>query len=467
MNKAKGQYDLLVNTPVFPLLIRLSIPTIIGMLIGNVYNLVDTAFVGRLGNSASGAVGIVFGFMSILQATGFLFGQGCGSILSRREGMQDYEGASRAASIGFFSALTFALLIEGICFFKIDDLITVLGSTPTIAPYAKSYITWILLAAPFMVPSYTMNNILRYEGKAAIGTIGMMSGAILNIVLDPILMFGFKMGIAGAGIATAASQVVGFLILLSMFLTGRTQAKLSIGRVLKAHLFTEFTDIVGTGLPSLLRQALNSISTVLMNNCAAVYGDEAVAAMSIVTRIGFFVFSMALGIGQGYQPVCAFNYGAGKYDRLKKAYGVALKLSEAVMIATTVLVMIFSGQMIQVFRDDPVVIEIGTRALRLLIGGQVFLPFCMINEMSMQSTGHKLEASLLSSSRSGILFVPALIILSRVRGLKGIQEAQPLAMLLSLIPAAFVAASFFRELGKKEQKEEVTKDDPKDRSAVG
>jgi len=456
-----AQYDLLVKTPVFPLIAKLSVPTILSMLVTNIYNLVDTAFVGRLGNSASGAVGVVFGFMAILQAVGFLFGQGSGSILSRREGMMDYDGASRVASIGFFSSLLFAVLIAVLCFFKLDPLVYALGSTDTIAPYAKTYITCILLAAPFMVSSFTMNNILRYEGKASMGTVGMMTGAAVNMIGDPIFMFGFKLGIAGAGISTALSQIISFCILLSMFLRGRTQVKLSIKHLFSEKMHSEFFDVVGTGLPSLLRQILGSLTTVLLNSCAGVYGDAAVAAMSIVNRISFSVFSVALGIGQGYQPVCAFNYGAGEYDRVKKAYRVTFLLAESVMLIVTVFVMIGSGDIIRVFRDDPMVIETGTRALRLQILAQAFLPFIMVNEMSMQSTGRKVSASILSLSRGGVFFIPSLLILSRVRGLKGVQEAQPLSMVLALLPAAYFAMVFFKELSKAPSPE-VKVDDTED-----
>ena len=233
-----------------------------------------------------------------------------------------------------------------------------------------------------------------------------------------------------------------------MFLRGKTQAKLSFKLLMesKDFLLTEFFDIVGTGFPSLLRQALNSVSTVILNSSAGLYGDAAVAAMSIVTRVSFFVFSLALGIGQGFQPVCAFNYGAGKINRLRKAYKVTLVLAEVVMVIMSVLVLINPEAVIRLFRDDDQVVAMGVRALKLQVTSQVFLPFCMVNEMSMQSTGRKLGASVLSSTRSGLFFIPALLILPKLRGFAGIQEAQPLAMVLSLIPAAYFANKLFKEL---------------------
>lgn len=397
MNGKISQYDRMTGTPIPNLIVRLSIPTIITMLVTNIYNMADTAFVGQLGNSASGAVGIVFGFMAILQAIGFLFGQGAGSILSRKLGQKDVEGASRIASTGFFGALLLSITAELICFACLDDLVMWLGSTTTIAPYAKTYITYILLAAPFLVTSFTLNNILRFEGKASLGMIGMLTGGILNMCGDPIFIFGLDMGIAGAGLSTAISQIVSFSILLSMFLRGKTQTRLSIRRVsLKP---SEILDITGTGLPSLLRQGLNSITTVLLNSRAAVYGDAAVAAMSIVSRIIMFVFSIALGIGQGFQPVSSFNYGAGKYSRVRKAFRFTFILAESLMAVLLMAVLFASEDIIRIFRDDPTVIEIATRALRLQCVALLFLPFCMVTEMQLAS-GVMLSRAFFHTSRA-------------------------------------------------------------------
>ncbi|MGN0181797.1 MAG: MATE family efflux transporter [Candidatus Ornithomonoglobus sp.] len=443
------QYNRMINTPVHKLIIKLSVPTIISMMITNIYNLADTAFVGKLGNSASGAVGVVFGFMSILQAVGFLFGQGAGSIISRRLGQRNNKAANETASTAFFLSFFLAVIISVICFLTLDSLVIALGSTDTIAPYAKTYIAFILLTAPFMVTGFTMNNILRYEGKAMLGMIGLMTGGILNIFGDAVLMFGFKMGIAGAGLSTAISQLISFCILLSMFLRGKTECVISIKhiRLKMNHLL----DITATGLPSLLRQGLNSITTILLNTEAAVYGDAAVAAMSIVSRITFFVFSVALGIGQGFQPVGGFNYGAGKYGRVRKAYKFTIFLAEGLMIIMTAIVFISSEHLIGIFRDDPDVISIGTRALRLQCIAQLLLPFCMATEMLMQSTGKKLGASILSATRSGIIFIPALLILAALRGLSGIQEAQPAALALSVIPTVYFALHFFKALPEKDK----------------
>lgn len=453
MTQSKNsQYAKMSETPVPKLILELSVPAIISMLVTNIYNLVDTAFVGRLGTSASGAVGIVFGFMAIIQAFGFMFGQGSGSILSRALGKRDIESASVHATAGFFGSFLFGLLICIFGFALLDDVVYLLGSTDTIAPYAKTYISYILISAPFMCSCLTMNNILRYEGKAFLGMIGLMSGAILNMVGDPILMFGLKMGISGAGLSTALSQLLSWCILLWMFLSGKTESKLSLAN---ARLVTlaMIGNIMATGFPSLLRQALNSITTVMLNSRCGDYGDAAVAAMSIVSRIAFFAFSVALGVGQGFQPVSAFSYGARKYTRLRKGFRFACLMSEGIIIVSCAVLIVFSGDLIGIFRDDTEVIRIGTRALRLQALATLVLPPCMVVEMLFQSTGKRLGASILSSLRNGLFFIAALMILPRIRGLAGIQESQPLSMLVSVPFFVVFAVFFFRRLPKEQEEQ--------------
>lgn len=444
--KAKmTQYEKMTTTPIPRLIATLSVPTIISMLVTNIYNLVDTAFVGRLGTSASGAVGIVFGFMAIIQAFGFMFGQGSGSIISRALGAKDTETASRTASTGCFGSFMCGAAITVIGFLYIDRIVIALGSTETIAPYAKTYISFILAAAPFMAMSFTMNNILRYEGKAALGMIGLMTGAILNMAGDPILMFAMHMGIAGAGLSTCLSQIVSFGILLGMFMTNRTESRLSLSNV-SWHNIALPANIMATGFPSLLRQGLNSFTTVLLNTNAAVYGDAAVAAMSIVSRISFFVISIGLGIGQGFQPVSGFNYGAKKYRRLREGYKTTIIMMTCVIAVGASIVLLNLENMIGLFRDDPEVIAVGTRALKLQMFSLICLPPCMSTEMLYQSTGRRLGATLLSALRNGLIFIPALLILTQLRGLSGIQEAQPVAQVLALPLTVLLGWMFFRKL---------------------
>lgn len=443
-----SQYKQMTETPISHLVIRLGIPTTITMLVTSLYNMVDTAFVGKLGTSASGAVGVIFGFMAILQAVGFMFGQGSGSIISRLLGEQKMHDASRYASTAFFVSIISGVIIEIVCLAFLQPMVMLLGSTYTIAPYARDYARYILYAAPFTVSSFVLNNILRYEGKASLGMVGMLAGALINTVCDPIFMFLFGMGISGAGLATALSQIVSFFFLLSFFIRKKSVITLST-RLVTADLKT-MKNIVTTGLPSLLRQGLSSITTMITNDQASVYGDAAVAAMSIVSKIVMFVFSVGLGIGQGFQPVSGFNYGAKKFKRVRKAYRFTFIFSEIVLGIFSVVVLIFAPQLLTLFRDDPEVIDIGIRALRLQCIALFVLPLCVVTEMQLQSTGQKLQASLLSSLKSGIFFIPALLILAKTRGLSGIQEAQPVSYILSFITSLFFTVWFFKNIPQED-----------------
>ena len=440
----KKQFGKMTTEPVGKLLFTLSVPTIISMMVTNIYNLVDTAFVGTLGTSESGATGIVFGYMAILQAVAFMCGQAAGSIMSRKLGARDIEEATKYSSTGFFLSFVLGLVMAVLSLVFMKPLLYLLGSTETIAPYAGTYIFYILLSAPFFTSSLTMNNLFRYEGKAKFGTIGLMIGAVINIFGDIILMFGLKLGIAGAGISTAVSQIISFSILLSMFLRRKTQTRISIKYV--ARDWKTVWNIIATGFPSLLRQALNSIAAVLLNKTAGVYGDEAVAAMSIVSRISFFPMAVAIGIGQGFQPISSFNFGANKKNRVRKAFWTALAGEECVLTLISVPIYIFAGTLVQQLRNDPQVIELGIRALRLMCVGQLFVPLTMMVEMGFQSIGEKMLASFGSCLRSGLAFIPTLLILKSARGMSGVQEAQPLSFVLTFIVCLFLCRIYLKRV---------------------
>lgn len=453
VSTADSHYIKMTRTPIPKLVVSLSIPSVLSMLVTSFYNMVDTAFVGQLGNSASGAVGVAFGFMAILQAIGFMFGQGSGSMVARKLGEKDGETSSVIASTAFFGALFVGLMLGVVGFIRLDDLVVLLGSTKTIAPYAKDYLQYILMAAPVMMSSLVLNNLLRYEGKAVLGMVGLVLGGVLNIVGDAVCIFLLGMGTGGAGLATALSQTVSFCILLSMFLRGKTQCRLSLKLI--SRDIRQWLDIAATGSPSLLRQGLSSYATVLLNSLAKSYGDGAIAAMSIVSRIVMFVFSVIIGIGQGYQPVSGFNYGAGKYSRVRQGYRFTFLLSQGLIVVAGTAVLLLSPELIHFFRDDPYVIEVGTRALQLQCLALYFFPLAMVTEMQLQSTGQRLSAALLSSARNGLLFIPLLHILSARRGLAGIQEAQPLAFFLTFFLCIFFALWFFRKLPKEDLPDRV------------
>jgi len=438
------QYNKMTTQPIASLLFSLSVPTIITMMVTNIYNIVDTAFVGTLGTSQSGATGIVFSFMAILQAIAFMCGQGAGSIMSRRLGEKKIDEATMYASTGFFLSFTLGLIIGVVTWIFAEPIVYFFGSTVTIAPYAKIYILCIALAAPFFTSSLTLNNLLRYEGLAKLGTVGMMSGAVLNMGLDAILIFGFRLGILGAGIATTVAQIFSFAILVSMFLRGRTQTRIAF-RYIAREAQVSLT-IMATGFPSLVRQGLNSLAALLMNRYSREYGDAAVAAMSCVSRIGFFPMAFAIGIGQGFQPISSFNYGAGRKDRVRKAFWTAIEGEEIVLFILGIPMFITAPSLIAILRDAPEVIEIGTRALRLLCVAHLFIPLTMMVEMGFQSIGKKAYATFASCLRSGVLFVPLLVVLAYYRGLKGIQEAQPLSFVCSFVVGIFLCRVYLKQM---------------------
>ena len=442
------QYEKMTGTKIPGLVISLAIPTTISMLITSLYNLADTAFVGQLGNASTGAIGVAFSFMTVLQSFGFLNGHGGGINASVALGRQDNEKANRYASSAFCGSFFLGLLFAVLGLVFLEPLVYLLGSTETIAPLAESYLRNILVAGPFVTTSFTMNNMLRYEGKAKLGTVGMMVGAVLNVGLDPVFIFVFHMGVAGAGLATAISQCISFSILLFMFLSGRSSLRLSL-RLVSTDVH-DWINIFTTGLPSLLRQGLASLSAMLLNNYAAAYGDAAVAAMSVVTRVSMVIFSVSLGIGQGFQPVSSYNYGAKLYSRVREAFRFTLIASLIFMFIVSSTIMLLAPSVIALFRNDPDVITIGTRALRLYCFSLYFMPITMCTEMQLQSTGQKASASLLASMRGGLLFIPLLIVLSSLRGLSGLQEAQPLAYLLMIPIAVVFGVRFFRRLPEEE-----------------
>ena len=445
---ASTQHVAMTDEPISKLLLRLSIPAIISMMITNIYNLVDTAFVGQLGTSESGATGVVFSFMSILQAIAFMCGQGSGSILARRLGKKETREATEVASTGFFLSFLLGVILTVLTFIFMKPLLWVLGSTDTIYPYARTYITYIAIAAPFFTSSLTLNNILRYEGKAKLGTVGMAVGAVLNIGLDALFIFPLQMGIGGAALATAISQFVSFCILLYMFISGRSQTRISpryLSRTLSVPL-----NVLATGFPSCLRQALTSVASMLLNQCARVYGDAAVSAFSCVSKISFFSMAIAIGIGQGFQPISSFNYGAKKTGRVKDAFYTAVFAEEVVLLILAVPMFIFAPQLIQFMRNDPTVIDIGVRVLRLTCIASLFLPLGMMTEMGFQSIGAKLNAAICSSMRSGVILIPTLLILAKFRGLAGVQEAQPLSYVIAFVICLGFTFLFLKKLTPKD-----------------
>ena len=431
------------------LIISLGIPTTISMLITNIYNMADTYFVSQISLSASGATGIVFAVMAILQAFGFMCGHGSGSNISRSLGRKDEENASRFASSGLFLSfcISLVLMIAGLVF--LEPLMRLLGSTDTILVEAINYGRFIFLAAPAMVMSCVCNNILRYEGRAVYAMVGLAFGGILNMMLDPILIFVFHLGISGAGIATMVAQYLSLFILLIPFFRNRTASRLRLSYI--SRNIDTFINIIVTGSPSLARQGLNSISTAMLNMMAKPLGDAAIAAMSVVGRVSNMLFSLSLGIAQGFQPVSSFNYGAGDYKRVKESTVFTIGFGTALIAVLCTLAFINAPLIISLFRSEELVIEIGSAALRLMCFGLLLLPTVSVTNMLFQGIGESKKALFVACLQSGAFFIPLVVILTRAFGVNGLICATPLSYLLAFSVALPMVVKFMRNLIKKEE----------------
>ena len=442
--KQEQKFHKMTEEPVEKLISQLALPCIISMLVTSFYNMADTFFVGKLdSDAATGAVGVVFSLMAVIQAIGFFFGHGSGNFISRELGKQNFDDASNMAATGFFSALSAGLVLCVLGQLFLEPLAYLLGSTETILPYAKSYMRIILIGAPWMTASLVLNNQLRFQGSAAYGMVGITSGAVLNIALDPLLIFGLDMGVAGAALATIISQFVSFCLLLAGCNKGGN-LHIHISRVqLK---WSYYSQIIRGGLPSLARQGLASIATICLNLAAKPYGDAAIAAMGVVQRIMMFGGSAMIGFGQGFQPVCGFNYGAKLYDRVKKGFWFCVRTSTVFLFAIGALGFAFAPQLVALFRDSPEVISIGAAALRFQCVTFCFQGWVVMSNMMLQTIGRTVPATFLAMARQGIFFIPLVWILSHTLGLTGIQMSQMVSDLLTLACAIPIQIKVLREL---------------------
>ncbi|MBQ4600950.1 MAG: MATE family efflux transporter [Oscillospiraceae bacterium] len=446
MDAQELKFKQMTEPPVEKLILKLAAPCIVSMLVTSFYNMADTFFVGLLkSNAATGAVGVVFSMMAVIQAVGFFFGQGSGNYISRMLGAKHYEEAEKMASTGFLSAFAVGVVICVVGQLFLEPLAYLLGSTNTILPHAKAYLRVILLGAPWMAASFVLNNQLRFQGGAVYAMVGITTGAVLNIILDPIFIFGLKLGVAGAGWATILSQAVGFCLLLA----GTTRGSNIRIRLRNFRLkFHYYKWIFKGGLPSLARQCLASLATICLNNVARGYGDAVIAAMSVVQRITMFGASAMLGFGQGFQPVCGFNYGAKLYDRVKRGFWFCVKMAAGVLIAIAVLGYAFAPQLIALFRDDPQVIACGTVALRFQCLTFPLQAWIITSNMLQQSTGRTVPATFLSVARQGLFFIPMVLFLPPVLDVLGIQMAQSAADLLTFCCALPVQLYVLKTLDK-------------------
>lgn len=436
MNSSEVYYKKMTETPVSQLIITLGIPTTISMLVTSLYNMADTYFVGTLGESQQAATGILFTLQAIIQAVSFMLGQGSGTLVSKALADKNTKEASEYVSTAFFTGAAAGAVLMIVGLLLLDPMLYMLGSTDTILPYARDYGIWVLIASPFMVCSFVLNNNLRYEGKAFYAMIGLVTGGILNIFGDWLLINGFGMGVYGAGLSTAVSQIISFFILLI------AHGKMAQGKIRPWNISKKarvYLTIARVGFPALIRQGLASISNGLLNNLTKPFGDAAIAAMSVVSRYSMLVMCVGLGVGQGFQPVASFNYQAKKYSRVKK--GLLFTMGVGLILVSVMALpgILFPGFIVSLFQKSAEVQEIGGFALRCASFAVLFLPLSIPVNMLYQSIRKAGISSFLSLMRSGLMFIPVLLITTNLFGLMGIQISQPIAdVLTGLISVPFI-----------------------------
>lgn len=444
----RDNYVFLTHAPVHKAVLTMAVPTIITMLVTSLYNMADTYFVGQLDTQSTAAVGITFSVMFGIQAFGFFFGHGSGNYISRELGARRHDNARRMASTGFFLSFFFGVFLTVLGELLLNPLSVWLGSTPTILPYTERYMSVILLGAPFFTSSLTLNNQMRLQGNARLAMIGITAGAVLNVVLDPLLIFVCGWGITGAAVATVTGQVSSFVILVRM-----TYNERNIGIYWRnfSPSWHTFKEIFYGGSPSLSRQGLGCVSTIALNLAAGQYGDAAIAAMSIVTRITMLVMSAVVGLGQGFQPTCGFCYGAGLYARMKKAYWFTVRAGTLFLILCAVIGITWAEPIVRLFRDDAAVVAIGAQALTWQLIAYPLNAFSMASNMLTQTCRFPWRANLLACSRRGLFFIPAVILLSMWFGLTGVEMAQAVSDVLGFLLTVPIMAYTLGHLGKEKK----------------
>ena len=442
----KDNYTFLTHAPVHKVILSMAVPTIISMLVTSIYGMVDTYYVGKINTQSTAAVGISFSIMAIIQAIGFFFGHGSGNYISQCLGSKETEKASCMAATGLIYSFSFGLLVAIIGLIFLPELCIFLGSTETILPYTERYLGIILCGAPFMTSSFTLNNQMRFQGNARYAMYGILSGVLLNVVLAPILIFYFCLGITGAAVATLVSQTTSFFILFNMT---HHQGNIAIRFGNYRCSWILIKEIIAGGTPSLSRQGLASIATIMLNISAGAYGDAAIAGMSIVNRISNFVYAGIVGLGQGFQPLCGFCYGAKLYDRIHEGYMYCVKIGTVFFISLTIIGFLFTAPIISEFRDDPHVIAVGCTAFRWQLATYPLIAVIILTNMLSQTARKPIRANIVAAARSGLFFIPAVILLPKILGLTGVEMSQAVSDLCSFLLSVPVAWSVFRDLKKE------------------
>lgn len=452
MNQTE-KIEYLTTKPIPGLICQMAVPTIISMLVTSFYNMADTYFVGKLDTENTAAVGVAFSMMALIQAVGFMFGHGSGNYISRKLGSGEFEDADTMAANGFFSAFFVGILFTILGIIFIEPLSLFLGAIPDFLLQTEEYLGIILIGAPFMMSQFVLNNHLRFQGSASYAMVGIVTGAVINIVLDPVFIFIFQMGVSGAAVATVISQIISFFILWKISRKGENVS----AKWKNFHPgFDSYKEILKGGFPSLCRQGLGSLATICLNRSAGLFAGDytvaAIAAMSVVTKITMFANSALIGFGQGFQPVCGINYGAKKYGRVREAFWFCVKVAFVFLMIVSVSGIVFSEHLVTLFRkDDADVIRIGGTALRFQCFAFPLSAWIVMCNMYLQTIGKAVKASVVAAARQGIFFIPLIWILPYFLGLLGVEMAQMISDIGAFLLSLPIGLGVLREMKKQEE----------------
>ncbi|GIN08387.1 MATE family efflux transporter [Shouchella clausii] len=442
------------NEPIGKLLRDLSVPAMIGMFVMAFYNVVDVLFISYgVGIEAVAGLTIAFPVMMIMMAVSAAVGIGGASVISRRLGENRHEDANRV--FGTVLALIVVMSVAGLitALFFLDDLLVLFGATPDILPYSYDYMFPIMLGTVFFAFTFATNNIIRSEGNARFAMVTMVIPAILNIILDPIFIFALDMGVKGAGVATVVAQGAVSFFILRYYVKGESSLRLSWTSV--SLRFSVVKEILSVGFPAFVQQASGSLMMIAINAMLIQHGsDMHVGVFGIIQRIMMFTVMPMIGVMQGMMPIVGYNYGAKQFARMRETIWLTLKVVVACSIGVVFIMMAFPALSMRIFTTDPLAIETGTTAMRIMFAGFFLAGVQVVAGGLYQALGKPIPALILSLSRQIIFLIPLVLLLPQYMGITGVFLAFPIADLLSFILATFL---LYRDrdtilvIGKQEQ----------------
>ena len=438
----------MLETPLHKLIPAMALPSILAMIISSIYSFGDTFFVSQLGKTAVSAVGINHSLDMLIMMAGSMMGMGAGSYISRLMGAQDIEKAEQVFVTSLVTAFGFGAIVTVLGTIFMKPLVRVLGATPEIEQYSLDYAKWVLLAAPVMASNFVLNQALRAEGSATLSMAGMAIGNIIDFALNPLFIITFDLGIGGASSSTAISKTISFCILIYPYIRNKSLIKLNMRNM--KYSVDIVTEVAKMGSPALIRTGMNIVTGTILNRTAAADSTSALAAISVTNRLMQMVGSMSMGLGQGYQPVVGFCWGAKRYKRIKEAFWFTVFSSACVLGVLAIIYIIFAQQLIGVFNSeaDAEMLKIGMFALRMQSSAIILMSFSMTVNMAYAGTGKAMGSMLLSGCRQGIMFLPMVLILPRMFGTMGIAAVQAGADFMTLAVSIPLAVHILKEINR-------------------